>query len=63
MQFCACPGDDGLATVNCGATCSNGRTAGTYVSVYTSTTYNALVGYPGLGGSFPLRAQATVRVQ
>ncbi len=62
-QYCGCPGDDGLTTATCGTTCSNGQAAGTYVSVYATTTYHTLVSYPGVPDSFVFNAQATVRVQ
>jgi hypothetical protein len=63
VQFCACSGENGLQNAACGSACRNGQIAGTYVSVYTSARYQTLVGYPGVPSSFPLSAQATVRLQ
>jgi hypothetical protein len=63
VKFCGCPGASGLTTTSCGATCSNGRGAGTYVSVYTAATYSPIISYPGVPNSFSLAGQSTVRLQ
>ena len=62
-QFCACAGSSGLVQSSCGATCGSGRKAGTYASVFTTTTYRAIIFYPGLSDSYVLSGQATVRLQ
>ena len=62
-QFCGCPSDSGVTAVTCPATCDGGVVAGIYVTVSAQATYNTIVPYPGIGGSFALRAQTTVRTQ
>jgi Flp pilus assembly protein TadG len=62
-QFYACADHDGLEVVYKGTTCNDGQIAGTYISVYTTTTYKPLVSYVGVGNSYVLNGQATVRVQ
>ena len=62
-QFCACSSSSGLTPSTCGATCNNGKKAGTYASVFTATTYNTIISYPGFSNSYALSGQATVRLQ
>ena len=62
-QFCGCPSNSGVATATCGSICVAGSTAGTYVVVSAMGTYNTIMSYPAIPGSFEMTAQATVRVQ
>ena len=63
QQFCACTAGTGISTANCGSTCANGMTAGTYVSVSASYTYSTLISYPGFPSSYNETATSTVRIQ
>ena len=47
----------------CGSTCSDGQTAGTYVTVAAQVTYTPLLPYPTMGNSITLSAQTTARIQ
>lgn len=64
VQFYGCATTTGITSVSSGSTCSNGTTAGTYVTVSASATY-----YPNLlyssffPKSFALAAQSTVRIK
>ncbi|HUH84085.1 MAG TPA: TadE/TadG family type IV pilus assembly protein [Stellaceae bacterium] len=66
-QFYACPVNNVLNTVASGATCSSGKTAGTYVTVSATATYNTIIPYNQLGLSIPssytFTAASTVRTQ
>lgn len=63
-QFCGCAdSSSALRTVSCTTTCSNGKTAGTYVSVTAQSLYSTLFSYPGLPATFTLSASATVRIK
>jgi Flp pilus assembly protein TadG len=70
-QSCNCISGTGSSavlgpTVACGSACADGTTAGTYVTVATSTNYSPLVSYsvPGLtiAGTITLRGSAVVRI-
>jgi hypothetical protein len=68
--FCACPTSTGLSAATCASICTDGSTAGSYVTVSADATYNALFVTTTLGssspfsaGSYNLTASATVRVQ
>jgi hypothetical protein len=67
---CFCPTSTGLSAATCLSICTDGSTAGTYVTVAAQATYNALLVTKILGSSSPfsassytLTASATVRVQ
>ena len=62
-KSCGCPDSSAVTAAACGSTCSDGRTAGTYVTVSAQATYAPLLPYPLLGSSVTLAAQATARIQ
>lgn len=63
VEFCGCPGSSGVSTVTCGTNCTDGLTAGTYVTVSATRTYTTIVPYPGFPPSFVQNASSTVRIQ
>jgi hypothetical protein len=60
-QFCGCPSATGVAANTCNASCPQGGSTGTYVSVNASASYSPLLPYPFLPGTLTLSAQAIVR--
>jgi Flp pilus assembly protein TadG len=62
-QFCGCPGGSAITSTTCGSTCSDGTTAGYYVTVSAQYTYTPVVPYSVLGSSVTLSSQSTVRTQ
>jgi Flp pilus assembly protein TadG len=60
---CGCPSGNAIATATCGASCANGETAGTYVTVNAQMTFQPLFPLPVVGQSATLSSQALVRVQ
>lgn len=62
-KTCGCPAGSSVSAASCGSTCSDGQTAGTYVTVGAQATYAPLLPYPLLGSSVTLSAQATARIQ
>ena len=62
-QFCGCASSGGIAAVSCGATCSGGLQAGTYVTVSAQASYTTFIPYPLLPESYIFTAQSTVRMQ
>jgi Flp pilus assembly protein TadG len=61
--FCGCPNRDTVASVTCGATCTDGTPAGTYAKVTATKTYSTLIPYPLLPASYIQTAVSTVRLQ
>jgi Flp pilus assembly protein TadG len=61
--FCGCANGSSVSNITCGTKCPSGATAGTYVTVSSQMTYNAILGYPGWPSSYNLTAQSTVRLQ
>ena len=61
-QFCGCPSTSGVTTTTCGATCSAGGTAGTYVQVNAAYTHTTILSYPTFGLPTTLTAQSVVRI-
>ena len=61
-QFCGCPSASGVVTATCGATCSSGGTAGTYVRVSAAYTHTTILSYPTFGLPTTLTAQSVVRI-
>ena len=47
---CGCPGSTGITTATCGASCADGGTAGTYVTVSAQSTYVFPIPVPGFTG-------------
>ena len=62
-KSCGCPDGSSVSAATCGSTCSDGRTAGSYVTVSAQATYTPLLPYPTMGTSVTLSAQATARIQ
>ena len=63
VESCGCPQGTSVAAVSCGGTCTNGQTAGTYVTVSATAIYYPLLTYSILGQSVTLTAQAMARIQ
>lgn len=61
-QFCGCPSSAGVVTATCGATCSSGGTAGTYVRVSAAYTHQTILNYPTFGLPTTITAQSVVRL-
>ena len=62
-QFCGCPNSSsGVSTVSCTATCSDGTTAGTYVTVNAVATYTTIFAWPGVASPMTLASSVTVRI-
>jgi Flp pilus assembly protein TadG len=62
-KSCGCPNGSSVSAATCGSTCSDGQTAGTYVTVGAQVTYTPLLPYPTMGSSLTLAAQTTARIQ
>jgi Flp pilus assembly protein TadG len=62
-KSCGCPSSSSVSSAACGATCPDGQTAGTYVTVGAQATYTPLLPYPTMGSSLTLSAQTTARIQ
>jgi Flp pilus assembly protein TadG len=62
-KFCGCPSSSGVTTATCGSTCSNGTSAGTYVTVSASGTYTTMLPYPLIPSSYTFVHPSTVRIQ
>lgn len=61
-QFCGCPSAGGVVTATCGATCTGGGTAGTYVRISAAYTHQTILSYPTFGLPTTLTAQSIVRL-
>jgi len=62
-KFCGCPTGSSISTITCGATCSGGSTAGTYVAVSAQSVYYTFLNYQIVATSHTFNAQSTVRLQ
>lgn len=62
-QFCGCASASSVASATCGTACSDGMTAGTYVTVTARRTYSTLIPYPSVPASFTQTATSTVRIK
>ena len=62
-KTCGCPDGSSVSAATCGSTCSDGKTAGVYVTVGAQVTYTPLLPYPTMGNSLTLSAQTTARIQ
>jgi Flp pilus assembly protein TadG len=62
-RSCGCPGDASVVAATCGSSCSDGKPAGTYVTVSAQAVYKTLIPYPAVGSSVTLSAQSTARIQ
>src|SRR5258706_2798319 len=63
QQFCGCVSGATVATATCGSVCSDGMTAGVYVSASAVRDYSTLISYPGFASSYHQTATSTVRIQ
>jgi Flp pilus assembly protein TadG len=61
--FCGCASTTGVVQATCGSTCSDGKSAGTYLTVSASGQYSTVLPYPLVPNAFPLNGKATVRMQ
>jgi Flp pilus assembly protein TadG len=60
---CGCPNAaTGVTAATCGSTCSDGSTAGTYVTVNAQVSYRTLFAWPGISSPMTLASSATVRL-
>jgi Flp pilus assembly protein TadG len=62
-KFCGCPGSSGVTSATCGSTCSNGNTAGTYVTASATMVYHTLISYPIIPDQYTFVRQSTVRIK
>lgn len=62
-RSCGCPGSAAVVAATCGSNCSDGKPAGTYVTVSAQAVYKTLIPYPTIGSSVTLSAQSTARIQ
>lgn len=63
-QFCGCPSTStGITSATCGTACSNGDTAGTFVTVTAQVSYTTLFSWPGMSNPTTLASSVTVRLQ
>jgi len=68
-KFCGCPTSAGVTSLDCGATCVDGSTPGTYVRVSAQAAYGSWLSYPDITDGwkmtsrFTLTAQTVVRIQ
>ena len=62
-SFCGCPNiTTGVSSVSCSATCSDGTTAGTYVTVYAQKSYSTIFAWPGVTNPMTVSTSLTVRI-
>lgn len=62
-QFCGCPDiSSGVGSVACSATCSDGSTAGSYVTVNAQISYRTIFAWPGVTNPMTLASSVTVRI-
>lgn len=62
-ETCGCPDAvSGITTKNCGAACSSGGVAGTYVTVSAQASYTPLITWPGLSNPVTLSSSTIVRI-
>lgn len=62
-QFCGCPNiSSGVVSVSCNASCSDGSTAGTYVTVNAQASYRTIFAWPGVTNPMTLASSVTVRL-
>lgn len=63
QTFCGCPGESGITTVLCTATCTGGHGPGHYVRVDASIPHATILSYLGLPIPATLSAHAVVRIE
>ena len=60
---CGCPSaTSGVTAATCGASCPDGGTAGTFVTVSAQVSYRTLFAWPGISNPMTLASSATVRL-
>jgi Flp pilus assembly protein TadG len=60
---CGCPDvTTGVTAATCGASCPDGGTAGTFVTVSAQVSYRTLFAWPGISNPMTLASSATVRL-
>ena len=62
-QTCGCPSGSAVAAASCGSICTDGQSAGYYVTVNAQAPYTSPMPYSMLGSSVILTAQSTVRIR
>jgi Flp pilus assembly protein TadG len=62
-QACGCPTSSGITAATCGASCTDGTLAATYVTVSAQGSYTPIFSYPGLPSSFTFTSSAIVRIK
>jgi Flp pilus assembly protein TadG len=62
-ESCGCPGSTGVVAATCNSTCSDGKTAGTYVTISASANYTPILRYSIFGTPSTLTASSMVRLQ
>ncbi|HWI25980.1 MAG TPA: TadE/TadG family type IV pilus assembly protein [Stellaceae bacterium] len=62
-QACGCANGTSIAPAACTATCPDGASPGSYVTVNAVAPYSPFLPYPLIGSSISLTAVSTVRVQ
>ena len=65
LRFNGCPSGSGVTSPDLDSKCSDGTTAGTYVTVSAQGVYKTILPFPLLGvpDSFTFTAKSTVRIQ
>jgi len=62
-ETCGCPNaSSGVTTAVCSTTCSDGETAGTYVTVNAQVSYRTIFAWPGVSNPMTLASSVTVRI-
>ncbi len=62
-QACGCPNaSSGIVATSCGASCTGGGTAGTYVTANATASYSPLLPYPGIASTFTFVATNTLQI-
>jgi len=62
-KTCGCATGSAITVMDCSATCANGLSPGTYVTVNAQATYTPLIAYPVFGSSVTLTAQSVARIE
>ena len=62
-ESCGCPNGTSVVTATCNSSCTNGQTAGTYVTVNAQASYTPILPYSFFGSSTTLAATSTVRIK
>lgn len=61
--WCGCPNtSSGIAATSCGSPCSDGSTAGHYVTVYAQAPYSTILPWPGINNPMTLSYATYARI-